>query len=277
MFFSSVTRSLYNITRAFSSQGQTTIDSEEVFKFNELCDEFWDMNGPFQALHTMNKLRVPLIKNALSHDKNNNSKSNSKPLQDKTILDIGCGGGILSEPLSRLGATVTGIDASEGAISVAKFHAKHDPDIGSRLNYECITAEELLKESPNFDAVVASEVIEHVNDQELFIKTCSQLTKPGGSLILTTINRTSRSGLLAIIGAEYILGVVERGTHDWNKFVPDDELASLVISNCFTVDIIQGMCYNPFNRVWSNISDTSVNYALVAHKEHTDCLKDQVT
>ncbi|XP_028413818.1 ubiquinone biosynthesis O-methyltransferase, mitochondrial-like [Dendronephthya gigantea] len=259
----------FNCRRACSSYGQSsqsTVDSEEVFKFSELCNEFWNINGPFQALHTMNRIRVPLIRDALLQNIEG-SRFVSKPLNEKNILDIGCGGGILCEPIARLGANVVGIDASEEAISVAQHHAKHDPEICGRLEYRCMTAEDLVEQTGGgFDAVIASEVIEHVSDQEFFVETCAKLTKPGGTLMFTTINRTIQSYLLAILAAEYVLNVVERGTHDWNKFVPDDELASLVIHNGFRIHTIQGLCYNPFTRVWSKFDDTSVNYALVAQK-----------
>ncbi|XP_046857214.1 LOW QUALITY PROTEIN: ubiquinone biosynthesis O-methyltransferase-like [Xenia sp. Carnegie-2017] len=244
-----------------NTKHQSTVDDDEVTMFNELSKEFWDINGPFQALHTMNRVRVPIIRDAVVQQKN----LGSKPLESKTILDIGCGGGILSEPLARLGAKVTGIDASEEVIKVARNHAKHDPEVKENVNYECTSVEDLVDQS--FDVVVASEVIEHVADQVMFVKKCSQLTKLGGALIITTINRTPLSYLLAIFGAEYVLNIVEPGTHDWKKFIADDELASLVIQSGYTVSAMQGLCYNPFTRTWSKNRDTSINYALIAYKE----------
>ncbi|XP_065586478.1 ubiquinone biosynthesis O-methyltransferase, mitochondrial [Cyrtonyx montezumae] len=187
------------------------------------------------------------------------------PLSGIRILDVGCGGGLLSEPLGRLGASVTGIDPLEENIRTADQHKSFDPVLAKRIQYKSGSLEEIVEESvETFDVIVASEVVEHVADLEMFIKCCSQVLKPGGSLFITTINKTQLSYILGIVIAEKILGIVPEGTHEWEKFVPPEELQHLLEANGFSVKAVNGMLYNPLTGSWSWMESTSVNYALHA-------------
>lgn len=243
----------------------TTIDQEEVDKFSRLANHWWDETGEFGPLHTMNDLRIPLVRDALASS--SSSGSVCLPLSGVKILDVGCGGGILSEPLARLGAEVTGLDASEENIEVAKRHAALDESISLRLRYECSTVENFsLQEPEKYDGVVASEIIEHVANQPQFVTSCCQLVRPGGSIFLTTINRTWLSYWLAIIAAERILRIVPEGVHDWNKFIPPEDLQCLLQKENFKTVLVRGMTLNPLNLRWSWFSDTSINYAIHAVK-----------
>ncbi|XP_058967172.2 ubiquinone biosynthesis O-methyltransferase [Pocillopora verrucosa] len=253
-------------SRHFCTSAKSTVDEEEVEKLSRTISDWWNPNGDFAALHSMNKLRVPFIKSSLEHLLGENVIP-SKPLKGFRILDVGCGGGILSEPLARLGAEVTGVDASAFNIHAALRHAQHDFKVASNVQYKCITVEELAdKEPESFDCVVASEVIEHVTDRDTFISASTQLLKPGGSLVITTINQTVFSYAAAIVGAEYLLRLVKPGTHDWNKFVTVDELADLISQNGAEVMDVKGMFFMPVFNKWCWIEDTSVNFALSAMK-----------
>ncbi|XP_022082572.1 ubiquinone biosynthesis O-methyltransferase, mitochondrial-like isoform X5 [Acanthaster planci] len=251
----------------------TTVDEEEVAKFRSLVQSWWDVNGEFQALHSLNDLRVPLIRDGLVKRNGCQSLLSSQPLADTFILDVGCGGGILSEPLARLGATVIGIDAASENIQVAREHASHDRLLWKRINYICATAEELLSTNGEaFDAVIASEVLEHVSNVEGLVATCSQLTKPAGSIFFTTINKTWLSFALAIVGAEDIAGVVPSGTHDWNKFIPPQDLQRFLhASNCQT-KLVHGMIFNPVTKRWFWGTPTTCNYAVHAVKKEATTL-----
>ncbi|XP_024241948.1 ubiquinone biosynthesis O-methyltransferase, mitochondrial isoform X2 [Oncorhynchus tshawytscha] len=193
-----------------------------------------------------------------------------KPLAGLRILDVGCGGGLLTEPLGRLGADVLGIDPVADSIGTAEVHAWHDPDLRGNVRYRAITLEELSEKggqgAGQFDAVVASEVVEHLADLETFTLCCNQVLKPGGSLFITTINKTQLSYALAIVAAEEVLRIVPSGTHDWDKFVSPMELERLLESNGFHVESIRGMLYNPLSGSWSWTESTSINYALHAVK-----------
>ncbi|XP_033635143.1 ubiquinone biosynthesis O-methyltransferase, mitochondrial-like isoform X1 [Asterias rubens] len=247
----------------------TTVVEEEILKFRRLSESWWDENGAFQALHSLNDLRIPLIRDGLVRKGQGSGQTLARPqpLTDSVILDVGCGGGILSEPLARLGARVTGIDAALENIEVAQQHASHDPLLHRGLRYMCITAEELLEtERGVFDAVVASEVLEHVSDVEGLVATCSQLTKPGGSIFFTTINKTWLSYALAVIGAEDIARVVPHGTHDWTKFIPPDDLQRFLEANDCNMRLVHGMILNPITMRWSWGSPKACNYAIHAIK-----------
>lgn len=185
---------------------------------------------------------------------------------------MGCGGGLLSEPLARLGASVLGIDPVEDSIGTARHHSAHDPDLRDRVQYRACSLEELTSEGqgseeeagPQFDAVVASEVVEHLADLETFVSCCSLALRPGGSLFITTLNRTNLSWLLAIVAAEQVLRIVPAGTHQWDKFITPEELERLLESTGFSVRSVRGMCYNPVSGAWSWTDSTAVNYALHA-------------
>ncbi|KAM7382477.1 hypothetical protein PAMP_002204 [Pampus punctatissimus] len=256
------------------SASQTTLDPDEVKKFQSLASKWWDEQGEFGALHAMNDLRVPFIRDNLLNV--HRARHPGKPLAGLRILDVGCGGGLLTEPLGRLGADVLGIDPVENSIGTAQLHASYDPDLHERVCYQVCTLEELSAEEEGgeeeekgagqFDAVVASEVVEHLADLETFAFCCSHVLKPGGSLFITTINKTNLSYALGIVVAEQLLRIVPSGTHDWEKFISPVELERLLESNGFSVQSVQGMLYNPLSGAWSWTNSTAINYALHAVK-----------
>ncbi|XP_029451244.1 ubiquinone biosynthesis O-methyltransferase, mitochondrial [Rhinatrema bivittatum] len=242
-----------------------TVDSREMQKFQMHAYKWWDEEGVYAALHTMNDLRVPFIRDTLINRKRDHDPG--RPLAGVTLLDVGCGGGLLSEPLGILGAAVTGIDPLKENIRTAELHKSFDPVLAKQIQYKTSSLEEIVAESTEaFDAVVASEVVEHVGDVESFIKCCHQVLKPGGSLFITTISKTMMSYALGIVVAERIMGIVPAGIHDWEKFVLPEELERLLESNGFVVETLSGMLYNPFCRSWSWMENTSLNYAMHAVK-----------
>ncbi|XP_053919523.1 ubiquinone biosynthesis O-methyltransferase, mitochondrial isoform X2 [Cuculus canorus] len=247
------------------STSHSSVDSKEMKKFQLLAHKWWDEEGEYSALHSMNDIRVPFIRDALLNMSRNYHLGN--PLSGVKILDVGCGGGLLSEPLARLGASVTGIDPLEDNIRTADQHKSFDPVLDKRIQYKSCSLEEIVEESmETFDVIVASEVVEHVADLEMFINSCSQVLKPEGSLFVTTINKTQLSYVLGIVVAEKIIGIVPEGTHEWEKFVPPEELERLLESNGFSVKTVNGMLYNPFSGSWSWMESTSINYAMHAVK-----------
>ncbi|XP_076006312.1 ubiquinone biosynthesis O-methyltransferase, mitochondrial [Genypterus blacodes] len=261
------------------SASNTTVDPNELKRFQSLANKWWDEQGEFGALHAMNDLRVPFIRDNLLNA-HRRSRQVGKPLAGLRILDVGCGGGLLSEPLGRLGADVLGIDPVTDSISTARLHLSHDPDLCERVCYRDCTLEELSEEAEaeqsagGFDAIVASEVVEHLLNLETFAFSCSQVLKPGGSLFITTINKTNLSYALAIVVAEQLLRIVPTGTHDWEKFVSPVELESLLESYGFSVQSVQGTLYNPLSGSWSWTDSTSITYALHAVKQREEPLLD---
>ncbi|XP_001634004.2 ubiquinone biosynthesis O-methyltransferase isoform X1 [Nematostella vectensis] len=254
-----------NANHSKSNEWKSTIDDDEVARLSRSGMDWWDANGEFIALHTMNRVRVPYIKKAVIGVQGEMSTS-SKPLDGFKMLDVGCGGGLLAEPLARLGAKVTGIDASARNTHVAMRHASLDPSLAGNLQYRCTTVEQLAQEKKVFDCAVSSEVIEHVTEKESFIGAISQLLKPRGSLILTTMNRTPQAYVLAIVAAEYIAHAVPIGTHDWNKFPKISELTELLQENGLETEDIQGLAFNPVTSRWSYCEGTDINFALHAIK-----------
>jgi 2-polyprenyl-6-hydroxyphenyl methylase/3-demethylubiquinone-9 3-methyltransferase len=230
------------------------IDPKEIAHFEELGEDWWDFSGPMRALHAINPLRVSYIRDAVA-------KHGS--FEGARILDIGCGGGILCEPLARMGAEMTGIDPAAGNIDIARAHAAPQ---NLAINYRADTAETLAAEGANFDAVLAMEVIEHVPDQAAFVATACALVRPGGLLIMSTLNRTLKSFALAIIGAEYVLRWLPKGTHKWERFVTADELARFMRRSGMRVIDRAGVVYNPFGGKWRLSGDMDVNYMMVAEK-----------
>ena len=240
----------------------TTIDPAEYEKFSKMAEEWWNPSGKFKALHKFNPKRIEFIKEKLVKHFNI-TKDDIKPLNKLNILDIGCGGGLLSEPMSRLGANVTGIDIVEKNINIANAHSSES---GLNIKYRCITAEELSNENKKFDVILNMEVIEHVSDLNLFMESCEKLLKKDGILFFATLNRNIMSFGLAILGAEYVLGWLPKGTHDWNKFVTPDEIKILLRSSGLKINELVGMKYNPIYDSWYLSEDTSVNYLGTATK-----------
>ena len=233
----------------------STINKTEINKFNKLATEWWKPNGKFKPLHKFNPIRIQYLKeNIIEHF--NLKQRNHSHLKGLNILDIGCGGGLLSEPMSRLGAKVTAIDASKINIEVAKFHAKKN---NLKINYLFLPPEKLnLKRK--FDIILNMEIVEHVDDLNLFIKKSSNLLKKNGLMFVATLNKTLKSYLLAIIGAEYILKWLPIGTHDWEKFVKPDDLIKLGEKSNLKLKKLNGMKFNPIIDEWSLSADKSVNY-----------------
>ncbi len=239
----------------------TTINKEEIQKFSKLADEWWDINGKFKPLHMFNPIRIQYILEEISkHFKLDRSRKFS--LSNLKILDIGCGGGLISEPMARLGGKVTGIDASKKNINVASLHAKKN---NLKINYVNKSPEQ-LNEKENFDIILNLEVVEHVDDLDLYIKSCNNLLKKNGLMFTATINRTLTSYIKAIIGAEYVLRWLPIGTHDWNKFIKPEELTQKFSNYKLTNINVSGLEFNPFYREWKKTENLSVNYIICSLK-----------
>ena len=233
----------------------TTVDKTEIEKFSKLANDWWNPNGKFKSLHLFNPARIKFIKEKLiSHFKID--ENIEKPLKELKILDIGCGGGLLCEPLNRLGATVTGIDPSSNNIEVAKLHSK---EMSLNIKYIRCSPENLNFKS-KFDVILNMEVVEHVSNISLFIQNCSNLIKKNGIMFVATINKNLKSYIFAILGAEYILRWLPIGTHDWNKFLTPQDLEIITNKNNFMTDEIVGMKFDLFSNKWNKSYDTSVNY-----------------
>ena len=238
-----------------------SLDAAELRHFEGLAKEWWDERGKFGGLHAFNPARLAFIVAEVQSWRDQQNQS-FRPLTGLTVLDIGCGGGILSEPLARLGGSVTGIDPVEESIGVATAHAKKQ---GLNIAYRAAAAEGLASEGSTFDVVVASEVIEHVADIASFLKTCRALCKPRGLFIVSTLNRTPKSYALAIVAAEHILGLAPRGTHDWKKFIKPEELEAGLKQAGFNAGRRSGIVFKPLMGVWSlSDRDLSVNYIMSA-------------
>ena len=232
----------------------SSVNKKEIEKFSNMADEWWDPNGKFKPLHKFNPIRIKYIKENIIDQFN--TKNKKKPLSGINILDIGCGGGLLSEPMCRLGANITGIDASLKNIKTAKFHAKKN---GLKINYICSSPEK-LKNSKKFDVILNMEIVEHVEDISYFLKSCSKLLKKNGLMFVATINKTLKSYVFAIIGAEYILRWLPIGTHDWEKFVKPEELKEILTKNNLSLKKLDGMHFNIIKDEWGITKDLSVNY-----------------
>ncbi|XP_053680889.1 ubiquinone biosynthesis O-methyltransferase, mitochondrial-like [Anopheles nili] len=263
-------------SRSFSSPSETirtqysNVDLREVENLSKQSTEWWDPHGPIRGLHAMNTLRVPLIRDGLiatgTVEKNRINKPNV--LENLNILEVGCGGGILTEALARLRANVVGIDPSEKLIKVAGEHAKESTSLKpEHIQYHTETIEQhAAKNAEHYDAVVASEVLEHVNDKVAFIEQCLNALKPGGSLFITTINKTTPSWLGAIVAAEQIFKLVPEGTHDWDKFISPLDLQRILTSYSCNTILIHGMFYQFWSNQWCWAQNTDINYALHAVK-----------
>jgi len=233
-----------------------SLDPSEVEKFSAMAAEWWNPNGKFGVLHVFNPVRLQIIKEQVTA-RLGRDPLERRPFEGLRFLDIGCGGGLLSEPMARLGAAVTGVDPSEKNIKTASVHAKRG---GLAINYRQGTAEALADSGAQFDVVLALEVVEHVADVDLFLRSCGRLVKPGGLLFLSTLNRTAKAWVLAIAGAEYVLGWLPRGTHDWNRFLTPDELGRHMTEAGVNAPRFKGFVYDPLRDSWSLSDDTGVNY-----------------
>jgi 2-polyprenyl-6-hydroxyphenyl methylase/3-demethylubiquinone-9 3-methyltransferase len=239
-----------------------TIDQDEVARFSRLASQWWDARGPMAALHKFNPVRLAYVRDRVADHFGHDPKRLDR-LSGLRILDIGCGGGILSEPLARLGAAVVGADPSDSNIAVAREHAKQS---GLAIDYRNTTAEALAEAGDVFDVVLAMEVVEHVADVGLFVDLAASMVKPGGLLFVATINRTMKSFALAIVGAEYILRWLPRGTHQWDKFVTPNELEIALEQSGMKIAGETGVIYNLLADRWQLSSDMDVNYMVVAQK-----------
>ena len=232
----------------------SSVNKKEIEKFSKMADEWWDPSGKFKPLHKFNPIRIQYIKeNIIGNFKLKNKK---KPLDKINILDIGCGGGLLSEPMTRLGANITGIDASSKNINIAKHHAKKNK---LKINYICSSPEK-LKIKKKFDVILNMEIVEHVDDINFFINSSSKLLKKNGLMFVATLNKTLKSYMFAIIGAEYVLRWLPIGTHDWEKFVKPEDLKNILHKNNLKLEKLDGMNFNIIKDEWSVSSDTSINY-----------------
>lgn len=241
---------------------ETTVDAAEVSRFAAMSREWWAPRGKMRPLHALNPVRITFIKD-IACDLFDRSQRKLDCLAGLRILDIGCGGGILSEPLARLGAEVVGVDPAEENVEVAKLHAEQS---GLAIDYRATTAEELADAGERFDIVIASEVVEHVADLSLFVKRTAEMVKPGGFMAVTTINRTMKSFALAIVGAEYVLRWLPVGTHTWDKFVTPEEMHDeFSVYGLAEIDR-GGIIFNPLSGEWRRGLDTDVNYMIAAKK-----------
>lgn len=237
-------------------QNNSTIDENEINHFAKDSQQWWDENGPFKPLHRLNPVRMKYIKQQIC-DHFSRDFNNLKALENIEVLDIGCGGGLVSESLSKMGANVTGIDADQNAISVAKDHAKKSE---LKIDYKC---DDITNLDKKFDVICALEIIEHVKDAPSFVKLCASKLKPDGLLIMSTLNRTPKSYALGIVAAEYILGWVPRGTHSWKKFAKPSEMAQYARSQNLKTHNVTGLIFNPLkNKFELSETDLDVNYLI---------------
>ena len=232
----------------------TSVNKKEIDKFSKMADEWWDPEGKFKPLHKFNPTRIKYIKENIIN--NFKLKNKFRPLSGINILDIGCGGGLLSEPMSRMGANVTGIDASDKNIKIAKLHSKKNK---LKINYLCSSPEK-LKITKKFDVILNMEIVEHVEDIDFFLKSCSKLLKKNGLMFVATINKTLKSYIFAIVGAEYVLRWLPIGTHEWEKFVKPEDLKKILMKYDLSLNKLEGMNFNIIKDEWSISRDLSVNY-----------------
>lgn len=244
------------------TQSAASIDPAEIARFSAMAAEWWNPQGKFRPLHKFNPVRLAFIREQIARHFGRNAAA-SAPLEGLRLLDIGCGGGLVAEPMARLGAEVVGVDASERNIGVARTHAE---EAGVTVDYRSTSAEALAAAGERFDVVLTLEVVEHVADLEGFLKACGEMVKPGGLLIAATLNRTLKAYALGVVVAEYILRWLPRGTHDWQKFVKPHELAGALRHAGLNVTEIAGVSYDPLADRWRIGRDTAVNYLMVAVK-----------
>lgn len=244
---------------------QTTIDQDEVARFSAMAAEWWNPKGKFRPLHKFNPVRLTYIRDHVAAHFGRDPKSD-KPLAGLRVLDIGCGGGLLSEPMARMGAEVLGADASQTNVEVASIHAAQS---GAEVRYEAVTSEELAARGERFDVVLNMEVVEHVSDVDLFLSSCAEMVKPGGLMFVATINRTMKARALAIIGAEYVLRWLPRGTHQYEKLVRPEEIETPLNASGMNVIDRTGVFYNPLQDQWNLSRDMDVNYMMLLERPKT--------
>jgi 2-polyprenyl-6-hydroxyphenyl methylase/3-demethylubiquinone-9 3-methyltransferase len=245
-----------------AATGEPTLDAEEVERFSRLASEWWNPRGKFRPLHQIGPPRLSFIRDSAVERFGRDAKA-LRPLSGLTAVDIGCGGGLVSEPLARMSATVTAIDPAEKNIAIAKAHAEGQ---GLTIDYRAARVEDLVAEGRSFDIVACLEVVEHVPDPAKFVRECAALVAPGGLAVFSTLNRTLKAWALAIVGAEYVLGWLPRGTHQWDRFITTDELAGYVKAAGLDDVRFEGITYNPLQDVWSRSPNTDVNYLMSATK-----------
>ena len=246
-----------------ASVASPSVDPADVARFDVLGDDWWDPAGSMRALHQINPLRIAWLRDLIARHFKISPQANEPPLAGLSILDIGCGAGLLAEPLARLGAEVVGLDPAPGNIEVARRHAA---ETGASVAYRIGTLEELAREGASFDVVLAMEVVEHVRDMRRFVRTACGLVRPGGVFAASTLNRTLKSFALAIVGAEYILRWLPQGTHRWEQFVTPEELSGAFRSAGLKETTRAGMIYDPLRAVWRISRDTGVNYMIAAKR-----------
>jgi len=239
---------------------QSTVNDAEIAKFTAMAEEWWDPSGKFKPLHKFNPVRLGYIRQHLLARFGRDERA-IRPFEGLTVLDVGCGGGLLCEPLARLGARVTGIDAAERNIAVATIHAGRS---GLDIDYRATTSEALVAAGESFDVVLNMEVVEHVDNVPLYMKSCADLVAPGGLMFTATLNRTARAWALAIVGAEYVLGWLPKGTHDWKKFLTPEEIKAELTRNGLSVLDETGVVYHPLADEWRTAPDMGVNYMVLA-------------
>lgn len=237
-----------------------TVDAGEVERFERIARTWWDSAGPMKTLHRFNPVRLAFIRDHVAQHLGRDPRD-GRPLEGLSVLDVGCGGGLLCEPLARMGATVTGIDPAPTNVEVARLHAAQS---GATSSYRQATVEEIVAEGKRYDVVLAMEVVEHVADVDLFVGACCQAVKPDGLLFMATLNRTLKAFALAIVGAEYVLGWLPRGTHQWEKFVTPEELEDAIDRGGLSIADSTGVVFNPLDGSWRLSRDMGVNYMVCA-------------
>jgi 2-polyprenyl-6-hydroxyphenyl methylase / 3-demethylubiquinone-9 3-methyltransferase len=246
-----------------ASDASPSVDPEDVARFEAIGDDWWDPAGSMRALHEINPLRIGWLRDVMIRHFKSARRGAELPLEGLAVLDIGCGAGLLAEPLARLGADVVGVDPAPGNIEVARRHAA---ETGADVAYRVATIEQLASEGASFDVVLAMEVVEHVRDAPRFVRTACGLARPGGLFVASTLNRTLKSFALAIVGAEYILRWLPRGTHRWEQFVAPEEMSGAFRSAGLREAARTGVVYDPLRATWRLARDTSVNYMIAARR-----------